>query len=77
MFLIMEKWPYGEDILWGPASHSFWSAVCSRGVPCVCCVCPSVVTGLTTVCMLVGGVGPQPSWLPGPASCGGYWPACG
>ena len=33
------------------------------------CVCPSFVVGLTTVCVLVGGADPWPSWLQGCALC--------
>ena len=32
---------------------------------------PSVVLGPITVGELVDGAGRRPSWLPGPASCGG------
>ena len=33
------------------------------------------MVGLTTVGTLVGGPDPWPSWLHGPGSCGGFWPA--
>lgn len=50
-FLILEKWPYEQDILWGPATYSSLAirAKCFRGVPYVGCVLPSVVAELTTV----------------------------
>ena len=41
------------------------------------CMGPSVVTGLTALSTLVGRAGLQPSWLPGPALCGGCWPMGG
>ena len=67
------------DILWGPAEFSPWSPeLYALEVPSsVGCVGPSVVAGPTTVVMLVGGAIYWPGWLPGPASCGGYWPTGG
>ena len=47
--------------------------VWSRGVLYMCSIGPSVVVGLTTVGGLVGGAGPWPGWLPGPALCEGCW----
>ena len=54
------------------------TALCSPEIyalmvpPCTC-MCPSFVAGLTTVGMLVGGVGSQPVWLPCPPLCSGCW----
>lgn len=44
----------------GAAEHSplVTRATYSKGPFYVGCVCPSLVEGLTTVCMLVGGAGP-------------------
>ena len=41
------------------------------------CMGLSVVAGLTTVVIRVGRAICWPGWLPGPASCGGYWPTGG
>ena len=77
--LILEKWHYVGDILWGPAAHStlIVRAVCSRGAPYVSCISPSLVVAPITVDVLVGGTSPQPSWLLGPTSYGGCWPRVG
>ena len=66
-------------VLWGPAAHFplITRAIWSRGTPCVGCVNPSVVVGLTTVGVLVGGTGLWPGWLPGPASCSICWLVAG
>jgi len=39
----------------GTQQHTpVWSALCSKGAPCVCSVCPSTAVDLTTVGMPVG-----------------------
>ena len=46
-FLILEKWSYVGDVLWGPAVQSLLvtRAVYSRGPHYVGCTGPSVVSG--------------------------------
>ena len=58
-----EMVPYIGNVLWGPPACSLLitGVVCSRGVPCVCCMRPFLV-GLTPVDTLVDGTGPQPAW---------------
>ena len=45
--LTLEKWPFAGDVLCIPAVHFplVTRAVCSRGVPCLGCMGPSVVAG--------------------------------
>lgn len=56
----MEKWPVVGDVLCILAAHSPLAtrAICSRGVPYVGCVSPSVVAG-----GLVGVAGPWFGWV--------------
>ena len=57
---ILEKQPYVRDILWAPGIYSSLviKSICSSSFPYVGCVGPSVVVGLNTLGMLVGGAGP-------------------
>ena len=59
--MILEKWSYVGDVLWGPTAHFLLvtRAMCSMGAPYVGCMCPSVVVGLTT-----GHTGKK-GWTPG------------
>ena len=77
--MILEKWPYIGDLLWGPAAQSplVTRAICSRHAAYVGFMGPSVVKGPTAVGALVGGAGPWHGWLPGPALCSGCWPTGG
>ena len=58
---LMQETSYGAQV-----HASFWPPI-FWGVPYVGCMHPSVVAGLTTVSMLIGGTGPWPCWLWGPA----------
>lgn len=74
-FLILEKQPYVGDMKWGTELHSpLGTRPILSWCPCVVCVGPFLVAGTKTVGTLMGGAGPQPSWLTGPALCGGCWP---
>lgn len=63
LFLILEKLVYVEGILWGFAAHSplATSTICSRSIPYVHFIGPSLNAGLTTI--VLGRSGPQPHWL--------------
>ena len=76
---MLEKGPCIGGVLWGSTAHSpmVTRAICSRGAFYVGSIHPSVVARLTAMGILVGGTGPQPSWLKGPASCGGCRPTGG
>lgn len=78
-FLILEKWAYIVDILWGPVTclPLVTRVVRSRGATYVGCMHPSVVWALTTLRRLVCGASSQTSWLQGYFSCGGCRPAGG
>ena len=74
MFPDFREVAYVRDVLWGPAAHCILvtRAMCSRGAPYVGYMGPSVVSGLTTVGVLVDRSVPphptsRPCSLPGPA----------
>ena len=64
------SWPYAGHSLWVQQHAPVTTRdICSRGAPYASCMCPSVVTGLTTVGTLAGKADSQPSWLSGHDSC--------
>lgn len=73
-FQVLEKWPYIGDVLWSltAASPLVPRSICLTDVTYMACMCPSVVAGPPTLCVLVGGAGPWHIWLWDCASCGGW-----
>ena len=77
-FSILEKWPYGGSVLWGPETLPSGHQSCTLWGCHQCGMCfPSVVLELITVGALGDQAGPWSYWRQGHASCGDFSAAGG